>query len=421
MTDDQARPRSRRDFLTGAGLVGAGALLAGDLRPGFPLPPGLMPLGLVPLGLVPLGLVPLGLQDKPGLRTLSERPLNAETPVELLDPELTPNEHFFVRNNGIVPRRALARDLSGWALKIDGEVDRPTDLTVDALRRFPVVQRAVVIECGGNGRAGFHPPTPGNQWTLGAVGCAKFEGVRLADVLRSCGLRKSAVFVAFFGEDSHLSGNPDKSPISRGVPLAKALDEHTLLAFGMNGVPLPPQHGFPLRLVVPGWPGSCSGKWLRRLWVRDREHDGEKMTGSAYRLPKHPVAPGTKVAASDMAVIEQMPVKSVITGPATGGEHRAAQPLAVRGHAWSGAGDVAAVHLSIDFGQTWLPCSVKPAVNRYAWQRFTAEIRFPSGGYYEVWARATDHTGRQQPMVVPGWNPKGYCNNAMHRIAVRVV
>jgi DMSO/TMAO reductase YedYZ molybdopterin-dependent catalytic subunit len=256
---------------------------------------------------------------------------------------------------------------------------------------------------------------------MGAVGCAAYTGVRLKDVLESAGVRRTAVYVAYYGEDPHLSGDAKAIPISRGVPLEKAMDESTLLAWDMNGEPLPAQHGFPLRMVAPGWPASVSGKWLTRLWVRDRVHDGEKMGGHSYRVPRHPVAPGADVPDADMEIIGAMPVKSIVTRPATGVEHRVSDPLSVRGHAWCGDGPVRSVHLSIDFGSTWIETSLAPPANPFAWQHFTADLRFPTPGHFEVWARAMDHKGRQQPMVVPGWNPGGYLNNAMHRIAVRVV
>ena len=129
----------------------------------------------------------------------------------------------------------------------------------------------------------------------------------------------TAVYVAYYGEDPHLSGNPEDIPISRGVPLSKAMDESTLLAWEMNGEPLPPHHGFPIRVVAPGFPASASGKWLRRLWVRDQVHDGPKMTGFSYRVPRYPVPPGTEVPEEDMEIIGPMPLKSIITRPETGG------------------------------------------------------------------------------------------------------
>lgn len=357
---------------------------------------------------------------KRGLRILSDRPLNAETPVTLLDAEITPTEHHFVRNNGHVPERAVKRDATGWKLTVDGELRQPLALSLAALQRnFPQHTRALVLECAGNGRAGFTPPASGNQWTLGGVGCALYTGVLLKDVLQSAGVKPSAVFVAYVAEDPHLSQAPGKDAISRGVPIAKALDEHTMLAWEMNGEPLPAVHGWPLRLICPGWPASTSGKWLKRLWVRDREHDGTKMTGHSYRLPKFPVAPGTDVPADEMNIIEELPVKSIITTPASGLEVVAQRAFSLRGHAWSGFGDVTAVDVSFDFGARWTSCTLNKPRNRYAWQRWNVQLQLPGKGYYEIWARATDHTGRMQPMVVPGWNPEGYCNNAMQRIGVR--
>jgi sulfite oxidase len=312
--------------------------------------------------------------------------------------------------------------LRGWSLQIDGEVRRELKFSMSELKScFKKVKKALLIECGGNGRAGYNPPAKGNQWTLGAVGCAEYEGVRLRDVLDAAGVKDSAVYIGYYGEDLHLSRDPDKEPISRGVPIAKALDEHTILAWQMNGEPLPAYHGFPLRLICPGWPASTGGKWLKRIWVRDQVHDGTKMTGTAYRVPRHPVAPGTVVPDEDMEIIHEMPVKSIITRPGTGITNPLAATLQLRGHAWSGWGEVKAMHVSIDFGATWISAELKAPRNAYAWQRWNAAVKFPKQGYYEVWARATDNRGQMQPMLVPGWNPKGYLNNAMQRIAVKVV
>lgn len=407
---------SRRRFLRNSSL----ATLAAALGAPIPFLKNLAP-GLVPEALAQVAAGEL-LPGKRGLRILGDRPINAETPVTLLDDDFTPNERHFIRNNGHVPERAGKRDLTGWTLTIDGEVEKPLKLTLAELQqRFKAVERALVLECGGNGRAAFNPPASGNQWTLGGVGCSVYKGVRLGDVLRSAGVKKSAVYIGFVAEDPHLSRAPGKLAISRGVPIAKALDEHTILAWEMNGEPLPALHGWPLRLICPGWPASTSGKWLTRIWVRDREHDGEKMTGHSYRMPKFPVAPGTKVDAADMAIIEEMPVKSIITLPATGTEVPVAKEVYLRGHAWSGFGDVKAMHVSYDFGATWIATKLKKPRNRYAWQRWEVNLKLPQKGYYEIWARATDERGHMQPMVVPGWNPEGYCNNAMHRIALKAV
>lgn len=420
-TDTVIHPQSpalirRRAFLRGTSLATFAAAL--DLPIPFlgRLAPGLFPDAIAQ------SVAEGTLSGKRGLRILGDRPVNAETPVTLLDDDLTPNERHFVRNNGLVPGRAEKQDATGWSLTIDGEVRTALKLSLPELQqRFAKHQRAYVLECGGNGRAGYQPPVSGNQWTLGAVGCALYEGVLLKDVLQAAGVKPSAVYVGYYGEDPHLSRDPRKDAISRGVPVAKALDGHSMLAWNMNGGPLPALHGFPLRLICPGWPASTSGKWLKRLWVRDRVHDGAKMTGGSYRVPRHPVAPGTKVPDEEMDIIEEMPVKSILTRPGSGTETAAAQPLAVRGHAWSGCGDVKAMHVSIDFGQTWFAARLHAPRNAFAWQRWEAAVKFPTRGYYEIWARATDVKGNQQPMLVPGWNPKGYLNNAMQRIAVKAV
>ena len=401
------RPQRRRTFLKRAAL----GVLAVPFLENLP--------GSLRLLAQDAGLA-VTIPGKQGLRILNDRPLNAETPATLLDDLVTPTERHFVRNNGLVPERATTRSLAGWSLRVHGEVDRELNLNLEQLRGFPKHKAALVIECGGNGRAGFFPPATCNQWTLGAVGCSLYEGVLLRDVLNAAGVKPSALYIGYYGEDAHLSGDPKKVAISRGFPIGKALDEHTMLAWSMNGEPLPAHHGFPLRLVCPGWPGSTSGKWLNRIWVRDKEHDGAKMTGSSYRMPKEPVAPGTEVADADMEIIEEMPVKSIITSPGSGIEHAFGTQLALRGHAWYGFGDVASMDVSIDFGAHWIPASLSAPQNRYAWQRWNVAVQFPKPGYYEVWARATDQTGVMQPMLVPGWNPKGYLNNAMHRIAVKV-
>ena len=364
---------------------------------------------------------PLTIPGKPGLKVLSERPVNAETPAHLLDDAVTPAERMFVRNNGIPPD---TRDIDplDWTLELAGEAcARPTQLTLRELKeRFQHVTLQLQVECGGNGRSEFHPPARGNQWTTGAVACPRWTGVRLKDVLDHCGATDEAVYVAYEAADTHLSGDPTKQPISRGVPMSKALEAETLIAWAMNGEPLPPLHGYPLRLVAGGWPGSVSGKWLKRILVRDRVHDGPKMGGQSYRVPCDPVAPGATVADEDMCIIESMPVKSLITHPRSGDHHEHGKPIAVRGHAWAGDLAVTQVFTSVDFGATWQVADLEPPVNRLAWQHWSTSITIPGSGYYEVWARAVDETGRSQPVVLPGWNPRGYLNNACHRIALAV-
>ncbi|MEO1246590.1 MAG: sulfite oxidase [Pseudomonadota bacterium] len=409
-------PVSRRGFLKGSGLAATCAALG----TGIPFA-AYMPAGLVPVALAD-GLEGFSIPGKDGLLILNDRPLNAETPAHLLDDPVTPASRVFVRNNGVPPQVSKAA-AAAWRLRIEGEaLESSVSLTLEDLQRnYRQHTLALVIECAGNGRAEFYPPAKGNQWTTGAVACPEWTGVRLADVLEPLGIGSNAVYVAYEGADTHLSGDPAKRPISRGMPIAKALEDETLLAFAMNGAALPPLHGFPLRLVAGGWPASVSGKWLTRLLVRDRVHDGAKMLGQSYRVPCEPVAPGAQVRNDNMCIIESMPVKSLITAPRSGIHQPLAEPLAVRGHAWAGDKRVRRVYTSIDFGASWQKAKLERPVNRLAWQRFSASLSFPETGYYEVWARAVDEHGISQPMLLPGWNPRGYLNNACHRIAVKVL
>jgi DMSO/TMAO reductase YedYZ molybdopterin-dependent catalytic subunit len=279
----------------------------------------------------------------------------------------------------------------------------------------------MVLECGGNGRSAFVPPPSGNPWTQGGVGCAEWTGVSLADVLREAGLKETARHTAHYGADPHVSGDPERPSISRGVPVAKALEEHTLLAFGMNGQALPGIHGGPLRLVVPGWPGSLSQKWLTRIWIRDREHDGPGMTGTSYRIPVEPIPPGSDGAGIPFRVLESMPVRSIVTHPAGGTRFPSGtREIEVRGAAWAGDRDVARVEVTADFGATWTPAALAPARNRYDWNRWSATLAVPSDGYFEIWSRATDSQGRAQPFRPADWNPQGYGCNAMQPVPVTI-
>lgn len=402
----------RRGFLRGAGLAAMGAIVGAAIPFSRNMPSGLIPAALAE------GNADFKLEGKDGLTVLNDRPVNAETPPHLLDDAVTPTARHFIRNNGIPPADTSP---DKWTLKIDGLVNNEMDLAIGELReRFEVVTRNLQIECGGNGRAAFNPPASGNQWTVGAVACAQWTGVRLRDVLQAAGLKPEAVYTGHYGADSHLSGDSGKDALSRGVPIWKAMDEDTLIAFEQNGAPIHAMNGAPLRLVTPGWPGSTSQKWLTRIWIRDQVHDGAKMTGTSYRTPAYPVAPGTEVPDADWRIIESMPVKSLITYPRSGHvlpvDHRS---LEVRGSAWAGDQKVSAMHVSTDFGASWQQAELAEPDNSHAWQRWRTELTFPSRGYYEIWARATDGNGAMQPFAV-NWNPKGYLNNSMHRIAVRV-
>lgn len=378
---------------------------------------------------MPKEYIPLALQEPDPFKlfnkhkemtVLNDRPWNMEAKAHLLNDPITPNKFMFIRNNGFIPKNI---DPSSWRLTIDGEaVQQSKTFSLQELKtKFKSYTYQLTLECGGNGRSEFDPPAKGNQWTIGAVSCAEWTGVRLKDVLSAVGITSDAIYIGYHGADSHLSGDPNKTPISRGVPIAKALQDETLLAFQMNGEDIPIAHGYPLRLVCGGWPASASGKWITGISVRDKVHDGAKMGGSSYRVPCETVAPGSEIKDENMCIIESMPVKSLLTFPKSGALIKHGKTLKINGHAWAGEQQVSQMEYSIDFGSTWQGCSLQTPINRLAWQHFNASVQFPKKGYYEIWVKATDEQGVSQPMVLPGWNPKGYLNNACHRIAVKVV
>lgn len=350
---------------------------------------------------------------------LNDRPLNIETPPHLLDDDVTPFGKMFVRNNGNLPKTT---DAANWELIIEGESAKTRKVfkLSDLKTKFKSYTYQLTLECGGNGRQGYSPQTAGNQWQEGGVSCAEWTGVRLKDLLEAVGLKDDAVYIGYLGKDIHLSGDETKPVISRGVPIKKALEDETLIAWSMNGKDIPLLHGYPLRLVVGGWPASVSGKWLSKILIRNKIHDGEKMGGHSYRVPIFPVEPGAKVEDKDLKIIESMPVKSVITYPKSGAIIPDKQVLDIRGHAWAGDSEVTEMYVSIDFGATWQKCNLAKPKNKFAWQQWSTKITFPIKGYYEVWAKAIDANGQSQPMVIPAWNPGGYLNNSCHRIAVKV-
>jgi sulfite oxidase len=413
----------RRGALKGSALAAMGAALGGAIPFAGTMPAGTLPALFTRPAAAQGAAQPqvLRMDGKAPLILLQERPLVAETPEHLLDEAVTSYANHFIRNNGQVPEVASG-DPRAWRITIDGEVNTPLTLTLGELEsRFPVVTRQLQMECGGNGRAFFAPQTRGNQWGNGAISNAEWTGVRLRDVLQAAGVKPSAIFTGHSGADPHLSGATDRAAIGRGMRLAKAMDEDTLIVFRMNGQPIPHIHGAPVRLLVPGWPGSLSQKWLTRVTLRDRVHDGAGMGGTSYRIPQRPMVPGSNSNGADFAEMESMPVRSILSSHAHGSRLQAGtRSLDLRGAAWAGDLSVRAVHVSVDFGATWTEMQVAAPANRHAWQRWTGRVALPADGYYEVWYRATDSEGRMQPHAAANWNPQGYGANPISRAAILV-
>ena len=400
---------SRRRFL---GQAGALTALAGFGTGIDAVLYGLFGRGVIPVAWAAEAEIP----GKPGMIVHNTRPVNGEFPPHLLDDDVTPSPRHFVRNNALVPDRAKSKDILGWKLTIDGEVHQTLKLAMADLRAMPAVTMPVNIECGGNGRGNFVPKVRGNPWDRGAVGCSEWTGVPLRELLSRAGLKDGAVYTAHYGEDPPIGKNP---PFSRGIPIDKAMDPHTLVAYQMNGKDLTALNGYPCRLVVPGWIGSCSEKWLNRIWIRDQVHDSKKMKGYAYRVPKYPVVPGAKPPKSDMEIATAWHIKSLITRPAANAKPGIGQAVKVRGHAWAGEDKVKKVLVSTDYGLTWKRAKLMRPPNKYAWNSWETELSFGTKGYYEIWARAYDNKGGTQPIRQP-WNPKGYLGNVIHRIPVLV-
>lgn len=406
----------RRGALKGGALASMGAAL------GAAIPfAGTMPTGFLPAALAQAAEAPtLRMDGKAELTVLGDRPLVAETPEHMLDEAVTSTQKMFVRNNGQTP--SPFTEGAAWRLTVDGEVNTPLSLTVGELgQRFEVVTRQLQMECGGNGRSQFQPATRGNQWGNGAISCAAWTGVRLRDVLAAAGVKPGVVCAAGFGADPHLSGATDRPSINRAMPIGKAMDEDTLLVWQMNGAAIPHIHGAPLRVITPGWPGSLSQKWLNRIWLRDRPHDGPGMGGTSYRTPVQPIVPGSENNGAGFADMASMPVRSILSSHAHGTRMAAGtRGLDLAGAAWAGDLTVSAVHASVDFGASWQPMTVAAPANRHAWQRWTGRVTLPSDGYYEVWTRATDSQGKMQPHAAANWNPQGYGANAVSRAAILV-
>jgi sulfite oxidase len=350
----------------------------------------------------------------PGKRPMilhNDRPEDLETPVRYFDSWLTPADVLYVRQH---IARPAPIDPKTYRLAINGLVSKPLNLTLADLERLPQITVPAVLECTGNGRAFFQPKVPGIQWGRGAIGNLEWAGPRIADVLALAGVTPSAAFLETDGADSGVGGTPD---FIRSIPLRKALDTSTLLALRMNGEPIPDIHGFPARLIVPGWNGTNFVKWVTRFSLTAEPHSGFFMN-SAYKFPKTPVPPGGTAPATDLEPIKGMPVKSTITAPedlAT----IAAAPQTIRGFAWAGEEAIERVEVSTDGGSHWSDAELSPQKLRYAWRLWQLNWRPSSPGYYTILSRATDSAGRVQP-VVSTWNPSGYLWNAIDRVGVKV-
>lgn len=392
-----------------AGAVAvAGTIPADLLAQGAPAAPAAAPKPPAdPAGTVSNAAV---MTDKSAaMKMHSERPLTASVTADEHNFAVTPTDRMFVRNNLLTPDLDAAKH----RLTIKGLVEREVSFSLDELKKsFEVVTVQGMLECAGSGRSAYQPTPSGTPWpATGGMGCPRWTGVRLRDVLRAAGIKPNAAHAAGQGGDFGVIATA--APVIRSVPLAKALDENTLVAFAMNDAPLPKVHGFPMRLVVPGWAGSASTKWVHTVTLLDAPFKGTYMD-SSYRIPRRPVKPGDKMPA-DPAVTEAWPVKSMITFPSPNFTFKHGKSVLIEGRAWVGEGDIDRVDLSFDEGVSWRRAAIHSSGDRYAWRVFSYEF-WPEGpGYSTVLARATDSRGNVQP-IVAAWNPLGYFWNGIHRV-----
>ncbi len=342
------------------------------------------------------------------MRIMSEKPLNAETPTEYLRSWITPNSVFFKRNQGDIMREPIA--LSDWELTIEGEVEKPHNFNFDQIIRMPRAIVANTLECSGNGRSLLQDKAAGNPWTIGGVGNVVWGGVWLKDLLSKTGLTEKAKHVAFEGLDRPLGSSGTK--FIRSIPLTKAMSS-TLLAYEMNGEPLPLEHGYPLRSLALGWTGANCVKWLHKITVITQPFEGFYMD-KVYRVFQKGEDPQSG------KVVTTLNVKSIITQPLQNETLRGG-PITILGAAYAGEADIERVEVSLDNGRTWDLATFIGPYEPFAWRQWQYVWEVMGKGEYTIMARATDSEGRQQPMHAQ-WNVLGYGNNGIkeHSVTVHV-
>jgi DMSO/TMAO reductase YedYZ molybdopterin-dependent catalytic subunit len=330
------------------------------------------------------------LPSKQPLIKLSYRPPNYETPIELLRTAITPNDAFFVRYHlSDIPEV----NADTWRLSIGGEgANGEASLTFDELKRLPAVEVAAVCQCSGNRRGLFEPHVPGVEWGYGAMGCARWKGVRLKDVLDRVGLKTDALEIVVAGTDK---GAVDKTPaFIKSIPVWKAIEDTTIVAYEMNGRPLPHWNGFPARVVVPGWTATYWMKHISRINVVTKPFDGFWMK-SAYRIPlgKFPIV--ARFASQETA--------------------RAGGNVTIGGLAWDAGYGIHAVEISTDGGTNWTAAALGEDIGRFAFRTFSHAVAVPMKGRYKIMARATNKIGQSQATALIA-NPAGYHHNVIQTL-----
>lgn len=339
------------------------------------------------------------------LVVLATQPYVAETPLDRQSEPLTPNSRFFIRNHFNVP----ALDASTWRLSLGGSVKQPRTLALADLKKLPRRTLDATVECAGNARSFLPPPTEGNQFGYGAVSAGSWTGVSLCDVLGADPFTAATREVLFVGADRGFEKNVGAEiSFERSLPVEVALHPDTMLVYEMNDQPLPVEHGFPVRLLVPGWYGVASVKWLVEVRGLERSFDGY-FQKQRYILPREGAEP-TPLGERRVRAVITTPVDGAVVAPGT---------IEVRGLAWSGNQPVVKVEISADGGHTWREVDLEPASSPYVWQHWRTTWRADQAGTYVLKVRATDAKGRSQPEAGE-WNLLGYANNGIQSVSVAV-
>lgn len=400
---------SRRGLMAGtASLAAVRSGLAWAAEP-VPLSPG-VPDGVA--GAASLEALP----GKKPLIKLSYRPPNYETPVSYFRDAITPNDAFFVRYHlADIPQVDAAK----WSLKIAGGANALT-LTLDDLKKdYPAVEVVAVCQCSGNRRGLSSPHVPGVEWGYGAMGNARWKGARLKDILAKAGAPKEAIEIVFRGTDK--APNPKTPDFIKSLPMWKAMDENTIIAYEMNGAPLPHWNGFPARLVAPGWTATYWMKHISEISFSDKPFDGFWMK-SAYRVPLGLFPSTDRFISQESPVntpITEMMVNSLITSHADGAKARAGAALTIGGVAWDSGRGVSRVEVSTDDGKTWSEATLGQDLGRFSFRSFSFAIKSPKRGKLSVQARASNKAGQTQ-VAAAIFNPPGYHHNVIHKITLDI-
>jgi sulfite dehydrogenase len=400
-------PIDRRSFLRLLGAAGAGAFLSSNQRV----------FGAEATATARVASPLVRFPEKTELILLTDRPPQLETPIRYFREDFTPNEAFFVRwHLSGIPTRV---DTRAFRLSIAGHVNTPVSLSLDELRRnFEPVTLAAVAQCSGNSRSFFEPRVAGGQWGNGAVGNAKWTGVRLRDLLSRAGVRAGAVEVSFGGLDQPAYPGPER--FVKALSLDHASDGEVMVAYAVNDRDLPMLNGFPLRLIVPGWFATYWVKSLNEITVLPEKFKGFWMD-KAYRIPKNDTASESpQQLATETVPINRHDVRSLFVIPEAGQSVRAGEALEVQGIAFDDGSGIRRVELSADGGKSWAEAKLDAELGKYAWRRWRFSWKPDARGDHQLQCRAANAAGQTQPERKI-WNRSGYMQNVIERVDVRVV